>query len=90
MFEELDTSRGSGWQYKLQQLKFAKRRSYEEFEALELDRLREDTPSSSFPEPIRQALPVARVGGGHCDLGTTPQLREYEGRRSLKRPWGGI
>ena len=88
VFEELDTNRGSGWQYKLQQLKFAKRRSYEELEALELDQLREDTPSSSFPEPIRQVLPVARVGGGHCDLGTTPQSREYEGQRSLKRPWG--
>ena len=46
VFEELDTNRGSGWQYKLQQLKFAKRRSYEELEALELDQLREDTPSS--------------------------------------------
>ena len=39
-FEELDTNRGLGWQYKLQQLKFSKRRSYEELEALELDRLR--------------------------------------------------
>ena len=90
VFEELDTSRGSSWQYELQQLKFANQRLYEELEALKLDRLREDTPSSSFPERIRQVLPVARVGGDHCDWGTTPELREYEGQRSLKRPWGEI
>ena len=85
VFEELDTSRGSGWQYELQQLKFANQRSYGELEALESDRLREDMPSSSFPERIQQ---VARVCGSHCDWGTTPELREYEGQRSLKHPWG--
>ena len=37
VFEELDTSRGSGWQYELQQLKFANQRSYGELEALESD-----------------------------------------------------
>ena len=46
----------------------------------------EDTPSSSFPERIRQILPVARVGGGHRDWGTTPELCDYEGQRSLKHP----
>ena len=90
VFEELDTSHGSGWQYELQQLKFANQRSYGELEALKSDRLQEDTLSTSCPERIRQVLPVARVGGGHCDWGTTPELREYEGQRSLKRPWGEI
>ena len=90
MFEELDTSLGSSWQYELQQFKFTNQRLYEELEALKSDRLREDTPLSSFLERIRQVLPVARVGGDHCDLGTTPQLGEYEGQRSLKRPWGEI
>ena len=89
MFEELDTSRGSSWQYELQQLKIANQRSYEELEALESDRLREDTPSSSFPERIQQVLPVAR-GSGHCDWDRTPELSEYEGQRLLKRPWGEI
>ena len=84
MFEELDTSHGSSWQYELQQLKFANQRLYGELEALKSDRLREDMPSSS-PERIQQ---VARVCGSHCDWGTTPELREYEGQRSLKRPWG--
>ena len=90
MFEELNTSRESSWQYELQQLKFANQRLYEELEALKLDRLQEDTLSTSCPERIRQVLPVARVGGGHCEWGTTPELREYEGQRSLKRPWGEI
>ena len=55
---------------------------------LESDRLKEDTSSSSFPECIQQVLPVARVGGGHCDWGTMPELHDCEGQRSLKRPWG--
>ena len=89
MFEELDMSHGSSWQYELQQLKIANQRSYEELEVLESDRLREDTPSSSFPERIQQVLAVAR-GSGHCDWGRTPELCEYEGQRSLKHPWGEI
>ena len=56
VFEELDTSRESSWQYELQQLKFANQRLYEELEALKSDRLREDTLSTSFPERIRQVL----------------------------------
>ena len=67
VFEELDTSHESSWQYELQQLKFANQRLYEELEALKSNRLREDTLSTSCPERIRQVLPIARVGGGHCD-----------------------
>ena len=71
VFEELDTSHGSGWQYELQQLKFANQRSYGELEALKLDQLQEDTLLTSCPEHIQQVLPIARVGGGHCDWGMT-------------------
>ncbi|KAG1716804.1 hypothetical protein ID866_326 [Astraeus odoratus] len=35
LFEELDTTRGSSWQYELQQLKFANQRLHEELDALE-------------------------------------------------------
>lgn len=35
LFEELDTARGSSWQYELQQLKFANQRLHEELDALE-------------------------------------------------------
>ncbi|KAI6106899.1 PAS domain-containing protein [Pisolithus croceorrhizus] len=35
LFEELDTARGSSWQYELQQLKFANQRLHEELETLE-------------------------------------------------------
>ncbi|KAF8841451.1 hypothetical protein BDN67DRAFT_980355 [Paxillus ammoniavirescens] len=35
LFEELETSRGSSWQYELQQLKFANQRLHEELHALE-------------------------------------------------------
>ncbi|KAF9239897.1 hypothetical protein BU15DRAFT_46272 [Melanogaster broomeanus] len=35
LFEELDTGRGSSWQYELQQLKFANQRLHEELYALE-------------------------------------------------------
>ncbi|KIJ58960.1 hypothetical protein HYDPIDRAFT_101687 [Hydnomerulius pinastri MD-312] len=35
LFEELDTSRGSSWQYELQQLRFANQRLLEELNALE-------------------------------------------------------
>ena len=34
VFEELDTSHGSSWQYELQQLKIANQRSYEELKVL--------------------------------------------------------
>jgi len=36
VFEELDTSRGSSWQYELQQLRFANQRLCEEVDALEV------------------------------------------------------
>ncbi|KAI6043872.1 PAS domain-containing protein [Pisolithus marmoratus] len=35
LFEELDTARGSSWQYELQQLKYANQRLHEELETLE-------------------------------------------------------
>lgn len=38
VFEELDTSRGSSWQYELQQLRFANQRLCEEVDALEVCR----------------------------------------------------
>lgn len=36
IFDELDTARGSSWQYELQQLRFANQRLYEEVDALEV------------------------------------------------------
>ena len=96
VFEELGTSRGSSWQYELQQLKFANRRLHDQIESLESslnDQEQVPAPAispiiSSFPEHIRQALPVSRAlrVGGH-EWGT-PELRDYDVQRSLKRPWG--
>lgn len=48
LFEELETGRGSSWQYELQQLKFANQRLYEELQALEGARTRSGpVPGSS-------------------------------------------
>jgi len=81
IFEELDTRRGSSWQYELQQLKFANKRLIEETDTFEASMLPYDqhlTPTSENHPALdhtRRAMVFSQ------------QTRELESRRSLKRSW---
>lgn len=66
LFEELDTTRGSSWQYELQQLKYANQRLHEELETLEgigtgtpaTESVRADDAASALPSvPVPMLSP---------------------------------
>jgi len=72
LFEELDTSRGSSWQYELQQLKFANQRLHEELDALEASGSGTDgseitvgngggNGSGVVPPPLSSDIPIPAI-----------------------------
>ncbi|KZP33915.1 hypothetical protein FIBSPDRAFT_915924 [Athelia psychrophila] len=95
IFEELETGRGSSWQYELQQLKFANQRLANEVAALESgvgagQRLfGAGVEQSAHPLKEERGIPVARQVRVGNDW-STPQMPDYDirGSVSLKRGWG--
>jgi len=91
IFEELDTSRGSSWQYELQQLKFANQRLLEEADTFEATILTYSHHLTATP-PNHSSLDhtentVAFSQGVDGEDWNFPRLHEYEAQRSLKRSW---
>ncbi|KIM91749.1 hypothetical protein PILCRDRAFT_57985 [Piloderma croceum F 1598] len=84
VFEELETSRGSSWQYELQQLKFANQRLMEEVNMLESSLLIHDDQRTAPPQFTTASFPdepsyISRHGWA------SPEMCAYEPPRSLKR-----
>ncbi|KAH7918646.1 hypothetical protein BV22DRAFT_1024249 [Leucogyrophana mollusca] len=76
VFDELDTARGTSWQYELQQLKFANQRLMEEVDALEVTPLPPPGSQRCAAPPRRgdEVQDWANLMGGHSG--------------HLKRSWG--
>lgn len=91
IFEELNTSRGSSWQYELQQLKFANQRLMEEadtFQASILTHGQHLAVTSSSHSSLDQTGNLVTISHGvDGDDWTFSHLHEYDAQRSLKRPW---
>ncbi|PSR70762.1 hypothetical protein PHLCEN_2v13382 [Hermanssonia centrifuga] len=84
VFEELDTSRGSSWQYELQQLKYANQRLTEELEELEA--------SNEAPPPATSSREAVHTR--HSFDASTPWAHHLQGmghqvQLPLKRSWDG-
>lgn len=81
IFEELNTSRGSSWQYELQQLKFANQRLAEEA----------DTFEASIPTYVQHPTTTSPNHSSLDQTGNTvafsQRVREHKAQRSLKRSW---
>jgi len=86
VFEELETSRDSSWQYELQQLKFSNQRLQEEVTALE-----NNGGTASAPPFTASSLhlPRATAPGSQEEWG--PSTLTFHGRtRPLKRSWDQV
>lgn len=83
VFEELETSRGSSWQYELQQLKFANQRLMEEVNMLESSLLIHDDQRIAPPQFTAGSFPDQPSHSSRHGW-TSPQCT-YEPPRSLKR-----
>ncbi|KAH7903862.1 hypothetical protein BJ138DRAFT_70037 [Hygrophoropsis aurantiaca] len=90
VFEELDTARGSSWQYELQQLKFANQRLMEEVDALEVSSASGlASASSSSAHPARFAAPHTHTHARPDDDVQQEWANLISGHSGhLKRPWG--
>ena len=82
VFEELETSRDSSWQYELQQLKFANRRLTEEAEKLESALVLHDQQTKPFAD---QNTPTSRHTSQ--DWASTYMRGYHQPLRPLKRAW---
>ena len=85
VFAELDAARGSGWQYALQQLKFANQQLEKELEELE-DGLQKREAQHQTQESYRRRL---GAGFDYPPSGRTPWAEHLMGHQSLKRSWDG-
>ena len=104
VFEELETSRGSSWQYELQQLKFANQRLMEEISSLEAQV--QPTQHPHYPQPTSSYPPLAPAqlsrphqppshhlpgpGQDWISPSTGPGLQYHTQPSSLKRSWDSI
>jgi len=86
VFEELETSRGSSWQYELQQLKFANQRLSEEVHTLEASLLLHDQQRNAVPQFATQGQNTYSSQHISHDW-ASPLIHEYEPQRLLKRAW---
>lgn len=78
VFEELETSRGSSWQYELQQLKFANKRLIDEIKSLE----------TGVPQVITTPSPTTHYPVPQRDW--NPPQQHYGPSTRLKRSWDSI
>ncbi|KAH7886815.1 hypothetical protein F5I97DRAFT_1057930 [Phlebopus sp. FC_14] len=77
LFEELDATRGSSWQYELQQLKFANQRLYEELDALEGASIRATSSSAEHTTaPSSVSLPSSSGLTSQSESQPQSQLRQ--------------
>jgi len=86
VFEELETSRGSSWQYELQQLKFANQRLSEEVHTLEASLLLHDQQRNTVPQFATRVQNTYSSQHISHDW-ASPLIHEYEPQRPLKRAW---
>jgi PAS domain S-box-containing protein len=89
VFEELQTSHGSSWQYELQQLKFANRRLMEEADTLESSLLLHDRQCGGVQQFGTVSFPPQNMHSSkHISHDWAPPgVGEYESQRPLKRAW---
>ncbi|KAF8887561.1 hypothetical protein BD779DRAFT_1470652 [Infundibulicybe gibba] len=106
VFEELEVSRGSSWQYELQQLKFANQRLLDELHALEAQYQSQKThPSPHFmPSPVSLMHSSGPVVHAPSPQQPSPRPdtaewsassgsfmhRQFPPPSTLKRPWHAI
>jgi len=84
VFEELETSRGSSWQYELQQLKFANQRLMEEVNMLESSLFIHDDQRTAPPQFTTASFPD-QPSHSLRHSWASPRKRTYEPPRPLKR-----
>jgi hypothetical protein len=89
VFEELETNRGSNWQYELQQLKFANQRLMEEIEALESPMVLHDHQHAAPPQFTTVSFPDQNPHSSQhiSHKWTSTHMREHEPLRPMKRTW---
>ncbi|KDQ53329.1 hypothetical protein JAAARDRAFT_137333, partial [Jaapia argillacea MUCL 33604] len=96
IFEELETTRGSSWQYELQQLKFSNQRLSEDVDNLEAELASSPAGAPFLPGAFHpHANPRARSASHNATDSEQEWRLQREGRHSshsghLKRPWSSL